>query len=872
MAQKKQATKKKSTAKKKAINNADSAVKKIVRWLWILTIVGLLSLIALFFFLSRTGIPSFELLENPESNLATEIYTNDGQVLGRYFVENRVKVDYNELSPNLINALISTEDERYHNHSGIDFRALARVMGKTILMGQNSAGGGSTITQQLAKLLFNRPPIRGGKLSRTFKLVSIKLKEWITAVRLEKSYTKEEIMAMYLNHFNFIHGAYGVKAASEIYFGKSQKEVDVNEAAMLVGLLKNPSLYDPKRFPDKAKARKEVVLSQMMNAGHIDKSTYDSLRVMDVDMSHFQRKTHSEGPAPYFRQELTKFAKELFARDEFKKSNGDKYNLYTDGLKIYTSIDLKIQQHAEEAVKVKMKEVQKRYWRSWRNIDPWKHDAEKDEVKRRQGELDKLVRSSDRFRIAQIKILEPTLTKLEKKYDGYHVKDFDILRMLSEDKKSGAIKLMVAKKLVSKKRWTLYKKIMASDDWALIKSKWSELLTKTEKAFKTKTKMKIFTYDNAKMEKDTTLTPLDSIRYLRMHMQTGLVAIEPSTGHVKAWVGGINHKYFQYDHVLSDRQVGSTFKPFVYATAITMQGISPCYKVDDVQYSIAPGEGNFGILEEWLPHNADSFSYERMTLFEGLRTSTNSVSVYLMKQLGDAEMVRKLVKNMGIDANVKRHDGEFRVPRQPSICLGSADLTAMEMTSAYCTFANNGVYNRPIFVTHIEDKHGKVIYRAIPEEERALPENANYVMVEMLRYAQGSQAAYRGIKSDIGGKTGTTNNYVDGWFIGITPNLVVGSWVGGEDRFIKFRSLLNGQGSRMARPNVFELIKRIEADKSLNWDTKARFNEPKGDIGIITDCDQYENLNYGIQPAEEDPFFDENDEVDGDEEEDDDFF
>ncbi len=847
-----------------------SVVKKLVRALWVLFFLVIIALILLFYGLSKSGIPGFDLLENPESNLATEIYTSDGKVLGRYYIENRVAVHYDDLSPHLSAALIATEDERYLKHSGIDFKALARVFTKTVLMGKSSSGGGSTISQQLAKLLFKRPQLSGNKIKRTIQLIKIKLKEWITAVRLERSYTKEEIIAMYLNHFNFIYGAYGVKAASDIYFGKDQKDLSIEDAAMLIGMLKNPSLYNPKRFPEKALKRREVVLYQMMQSDLIDEASYDSLRVLPLDMSKFRTQSHSKGPAPYFRQELTKYLNKLFAQDKYRKPDGSRYNQYTDGLKIYTTINMELQQHAEAAVMSQMAILQKRYWRVWKKLDPWTYDADSAEKLRRKRELQKLMRSSDRYIRLKASILDPILEQTKSQMeDNYMLKDFDIVRMLDEEKKSGTLRKLIARKLMSRKRAQLYKKLMKTEQWPAIKTAWNQLEKASEKEFKTKVKMRVFDYGAPGYEKDTVMTPLDSIRYHRMHMQTGMLSIDPQTGHIKSWVGGIYHPFFKYDHIESDRQVGSTFKPIVYATAITMQGISPCFKVEDQQYTISPGEGSFGILEEWRPGNAkEEFSHEKMTLYEGLKTSTNSISVFLMKQLGDAQMVRNLAKNMGIRSDVRRADGEYRVPRQPSICLGSADLTVMEMTSAYTTFANDGIHNKAIFVSKIEDKNGKVIFRAVPEEQRALPSNANYVMVDMLKYAQGPQAASRGIKSEFGGKTGTTNNYVDGWFIGITPNLVTGVWVGGEDRFIRFTTLFDGQGSRMARPIVHDFMKRIEADKNIDWDTNTRFVVPKGELGIIIDCEEYDSLHMDATPAEpeEDPFFDE-EQMDDDEEE-----
>ncbi|MEM9916672.1 MAG: transglycosylase domain-containing protein [Bacteroidota bacterium] len=827
--------------------------RKIVKWMWRLTLLGLVTIIGLFVFLSFQDLPSFEELESPKSNLASEVYAADGSVLGRYYVENRVPVTYEELSPHLVSAFIATEDERFYKHCGVDGEALARVFFKTFLMGNKSAGGASTITQQLAKMLFTKKP--GSGIERVVQ----KLKEWIIAVKLERSYTKEEIMSMYLNKFNFINGAYGIKAASEIYFSKTPDSLRVEEAATLVGMLKNPSLYNPLRRPERVRQRREVVLKQMQKNDLLSKAEYDSLRVLPMDMSSFQRKTHTDGLAPYFRMKLGEEIKRILAREGNQKSDGKRYDIYRDGLRIYTTLDPKIQAHAEAAVLEHMPNLQKRFDRVWKNKDPWTYEdptKEKEEIEVenevRQRTLKRLVRESDRYQAMRAKALNGLINEIAEEIDGFKLRDTDIERMLEEDSKKGAIARLVSQKIVGSNLAIKYRNVLRGDSWLRLKEAWENLQKRAQVVFKEPVKMKVFAY-NKQMEKDTVMSPLDSIKYHRHFLQLGSVAVDPVTGHVKAWVGGINHKYFQFDHVTTERQVGSTFKPFIYATAIAQQGISPCFEVLDLPYTIHTGEGNFQLLEDWTPNNANGeYSGNPFSLFKGLQYSKNTVSVYLMKQLGDAEPVRLLVNNMGLSSSARRSNGKYRIPKAPSICLGASDLTVLEMAGAYTTFANNGMYSKPIFITRIEDKDGRTIYQEIPEERVALHPNANYVMVEMLRSVmRQGLPGFSSIKSDMAGKTGTTNDYVDGWFMGLTPSLVVGTWVGGDDRWIRFLSLADGIGAKMARPYYAKLLRRLEDDKSINYDTKARFSHPGGDLGIVVDCELYKS-DRGEIPGSED--------------------
>ncbi len=815
--------------------------KKLVRWMWVLSILGILSTVGLFIYLSYQDLPTFEELENPKNNLASEVYASNNEVLGRYFYENRVQVSYDEISPFVEQALVSTEDERYYKHSGIDFPGLMRVAVKTVILRRKSAGGASTITQQLAKMLFTEKP--GSGLERVVQ----KFKEWIIAIKLERSYTKQEIMAMYLNKFSFLNGAYGIKAASEIYFDEPQDSLSIEQAATLVGMLKNPALFNPIRRPDTVRHRRMVVFSQMLKNNLLEKTEYDSLRKLPLDMSNFNRKTHADGLAPYFRMELRKELVRILNNKENFKSDGSKYNIYKDGLKIYTTLDPVIQEHAEQAVMEHMTRLQKTFNRHWKGKDPWTYrDPTKEleeldmEDESRKRMMKRIIRDTDRYKNLRKTYLTEILDKLGNEIDNYELKDHEIERIINEDKEKGVITKLVSRKMISNERATKYRKVLKSPNFAQLKGKWFELQSKVRTVFETPVEMKVFAY-NAKMEKDTVLSPLDSIKYHRNFLQVGSMAVDPVTGYVKAWVGGINHKYFQFDHVTSERQVGSTFKPFIYATAIDQVGISPCYVVDDLPYTIHKNEGNFNLLSDWTPQNADGkFSGQPFSLFKGLQWSKNTISVYLMKQLGDTRSVRSLVKGMGIDVDHKRGNGSLKIPKQPSICLGSSDLTVMEMTGAYTAFANNGIYNKPIFITKIEDRNGNLIYSEVIEDRVALHPNSNFVMIQMLKNVMNQGLpGFGGIKSEIAGKTGTTNDYVDGWFMGMSPDLVVGTWVGGDDRWVRFRTLNLGIGAKMARPIYAKLLKRLENDPEANYNVKARFAVPPGDIGIEMDCESY---------------------------------
>jgi len=513
-----------------------------------------------------------------------------------------------------------------------------------------------------------------------------------------------------------------------------------------------------------------------------------------------------------------------------------------------------------------MKGLQEKFNKHWANEDTWEfveidedekfpEKAKLKELAIRAKTMQRYIRRSERYEKMRGEYLGSLLSEMARKVKGLKTRDVDIERMLAEDKERGSLKRMRRRGAFSREMEADYKTALKTEEWKKIKGQWFKLQKAVEKAFNEPAKMRVFSYETESMEVDTTLTPIDSIKYLNNFLQMGSMAVDPVTGEVKMWVGGINHRWFQYDHVTSSRQVGSTFKPFIYATAIGLQGMSPCFQVLDQAYTLFPGESNFNLLDEWTPQNSDEkYSGERMTLKQGLKESKNTVSVYLMKQLGDTEPVRGLIHNMGIDSTTKYGNGRYRVPKQPSICLGATDLTVKEMTGAYTTFANNGVFTKPYFISKIEDRNGAVIYEAEPETRAAYNERHNYVMVEMLRYA-GGPSLY-GIKSDVGGKTGTTNSHVDGWYMGITPNLVVGTWVGGEDRWTRFRTIRMGQGGRLARPFFVNFMKAVEADEDIALDTKKRFTRPRGDIGIELDCGEFQQENEDDAPtAGDDDFY-----------------
>lgn len=827
--------------------------RKYIKRLWMLIALGITGFFAFFIILSFGDLPDTKELENPKSVLATEVLAIDGSVLGRFFIENRVKIPYDSLSKNVEMALLATEDERFYEHSGIDFRALGRVFVKTVIQGDKSGGGGSTITQQLAKLLFT------DNVSRNlFDRAMQKFREWIISIQLERKYTKGEIMAMYLNKFDFLNDGDGIQAASEVYFGKPQNELNVEEAAMIVGMLKNPSLFNPvsqlKWKRDTTVKRREVVMSQMVRKGFLTKVEYDSLRQIPYDGSTFKTTTHNDGTAQYFRGELAKEVQRILNKDQYRKPDGTKYNIYRDGLKIYTTIDPIIQKHMESAMVSHMKNLQSRFNKHWKykRQSPWDFRTEETTdvaMKARQSKRNRMVQESGRYQRMRNSMMADVTAAVEKENEGALLRPVDIRRMLQEEQTGKELERLLKKEYISKKMVKNYKATMKSDSWAAYKKQHEAFLEASEKAFNTPVEMKVFTYENSSFIKDTIMSPMDSLLYHHNFLQIGSLAVDPKTGYVQGWLGGINYRYFKYDHVTSDRQVGSTFKPFVYAAAIDNLSISPCMEVYDRAQTIFPDEGQFGLLEPWTPANSDDeYSGEKISLKDGLKQSLNTVSVNLMKRLGNVDLVLNLTRQLGIN--------EDKIPRSPSICLGASDLSVMDMAGAYTAFANRGMYTKPIYLLKIEDANGKVIYTDQSIPQQALSENKNYVMVDMLRYAAEDVVKYQHkVSTPLGGKTGTTNDFTDGWFMGITPNLIIGTWVGGDDRWIRFTSIVDGQGARMARPFFGEVLRLIEQDSMPGFGPDVEFNIPQGDIGIELDCDVYKLINEGAPNNE----FDEED-------------
>ncbi|GAB4133990.1 MAG: transglycosylase domain-containing protein [Bacteroidia bacterium] len=732
-----------------------STFSKWIRIFWILLLTPVLSFAALIIGVALfTDLPEVEELQNPESNLATVVYSSDGRELGRFYAENRVNVHFQEIDKDVINALVATEDERYYNHSGIDARSLARVLVKTVGGGDRSSGGGSTITQQLAKMQFHQDEAeKASFIQRFFQ----KLKEWIIAVKLERLYTKEEIIALYLNKFDFNYNAVGIKSAAKVYFSTSQDSLKIEEAAMLVGMCQNPSKWNPVRFPEKAVTRRNIVLGQMMKAGLITEAQFDSLKKIPVK-TKFSPESHNEGTAMYFREYLRdNFLKKWCS--ENLKPNGKPYDLYRDGLKIYTTIDTRMQRYAEQAVEEHMKDL--------------------------QGKFDQ------------------SLKKKKNAPFSWRVKPEEIKTILNSAKKRS-------------ERYRKMKKGGASDE-------------EIDKAFNTPVQMTVFTWNG---EKDTTMTPMDSIRYYKSFLQTGFMAMEPQTGYIRAWVGGINFRHFKYDHVKEGRrQVGSTFKPFVYAMAI-QEGWSPCDQVPNVRTCIPTPSG------DWCPDNSDNkLDGQMLTLKKALANSVNYVTAHIMKQFG-APAVVKFAKTVGITSPLDP---------VPSLCLGTADISVFEMVGANSTFANKGTYIEPTFITRIEDKNGKVLMEYIPHMAEALSEEKAYLMTSLMKgvadYGTGVRLRYKyKLTNPIAGKTGTTQNNSDGWFIGLTPDLVAGAWVGGEDRSVHFDNTSEGQGASMALPIWALFFQKVYADKTIKI-SKGDFEKPKSLKNLDLDCSKYDNDN-----------------------------
>jgi penicillin-binding protein 1A len=714
--------------------------------------------IFLFFLFASWGLfgkmPSFEDLENPNSNLATEIISSDGVTLGKFYNENRTAVKYKDLPKSLVDALVSTEDERFYEHSGIDAR---RTFGAAAKLGSN--GGASTITQQLAKLLFH------GEGSRflPFRVIQ-KAKEWIIAVRLERQYTKNEIIALYFNQVDFVNGAVGIRSAAKVYFNKEPRDLKVEESALLVGMLTNPSLFNPVRRPEKALKRRNVVLGQLVRNKHLEESAKKILERKPIVLD-FHPESHLDGTATYFREYLRDFMKNWIK--ENKRPDGEEYDIYGDGLKIYVTLDSKIQEHAEEAVQAHMKNLQEEFF----------------------------IQQKENKNAPFVNITEQETDKI------------------------------INQAIKNSERWRILKAEDKTDE---------EIIA----SFSRKTKMTVFTW---KGDRDTIMTPLDSIRYYKHFLQAGLMSMEPQTGQIKAWVGGINYKYFQYDHVgQGARQVGSTFKPFVYATAIEQLGMSPCDTLLDSPFMIRKGRHH--VTEDWEPRNSDQKYRGMMTLKRALANSVNIISAKLIDKTGP-EAVVELTKKLGVSSEI---------PVQPSIALGAVDITVQDMVAAYSTFANQGVYIKPQFISRIEDKNGAVIFEPVPESHDVLSKDVSFAVIkllegvteggsgERLRTEGGGSGDNRWtgypyvFKNPIAGKTGTSQNQSDGWFIGMVPNLVTGVWVGCEDRSAHFKSITYGQGATAALPIWGYFMEKCYEDPDLLI-SKDEFQRPEN-FSIKVDC------------------------------------
>ncbi|MAQ74749.1 MAG: penicillin-binding protein [Aquimarina sp.] len=764
-------TSSKSTTKNK--NSESINVLKYIKWFWILFATGIF-LVVFVFLLASWGafgeMPTFEELENPKNDLATQIISSDGVQIGTFFKENRTPVLFDDLPDHLVEALIATEDARYYEHSGIDARGTLRAVA---FLGKR--GGASTVTQQLARQLFV-----GVRSSNIFEAITQKIKEWVIATRLERQYTKEEIIAMYLNKYDFVNQAIGIGSASRIYFNRANpKGLKIEEAAVLVGMLQNASLYNPRRRPELVENRRNTVLAQMAKYGYLSEKQKDSLQAIPLKLD-YNPEDHDDGIATYFRQYVrewvTNWAKEN-PKGKNEEGEDEYYDIYSDGLKINVTIDSRMQKYAEEAVREHISNLQKEFFKQEKGnkTSPFR-DISKEEKERI---IKRAMRNSDRYDIL--------------KREG-----------LSDDE------------------------IYAS--------------------FDKKTEMKVFSWDGG--YKDTIMTPRDSILYHKAYLRSGLMSMEPQTGYVKAWVGGVDYKFFKYDHVNQGaRQVGSTFKPFVYATAIDQLKLSPCDTLPIAQVTIPAGK--HGVTEDWTPKNSENDYAGYLSLKDALAQSVNTISARLMDRIGPETIIR-LAKKAGITSDI-----------QPvaSIALGSVDLKLSEMVGAYSTFANQGIYTKPVTITSIQDSNGTILYQFVPETRDVISKEAAFVTINLLegvtqsgsgrRLRTGPRDRYDFknvitgypylFENPIAGKTGTTQNQSDGWFMGIVPNLCTGVWVGGEQRSIHFKSTQYGQGATMALPVWALYMKKCYADKELKV-SKDAFEVPET-LTIQINCADYKKTD-----------------------------
>lgn len=740
--------------------------KKYIQLMWYLFFAGTLTLGLLFVgaaFEWYGPMPDLQELENPKTNLATQIISSDGEILGKYYLDdNRTPITYEELPQNMVQALIATEDERFYDHAGIDWKGTLRAF--TYL---GKRGGASTITQQLARQIFV-----GIRSRNKFKAVLQKAQEWVIAVQLEQRYTKNEILSLYLNKYDFGYQADGVRSAAKIFFNKTPLTLNIEESATLVGMLKNSSLYNPIRRPERVKVRRNIVFQQMLRNELISIEEKDSLSQLPIRIK-YTPESHREGLATYFRAYLKEFMDNWIANNP--KSDGNRHSLYRDGLRIFTTIDSKMQAIGEAAVDEHMKNLQKEFFKqNTKKINPTAPFLEL-----REGEIDTLI--------------ERTAYRTE--------------------------------------RWRKMK---------LAGTEEAEILA----SFYQKTPMRIFTWNG---ERDTIMTPIDSIRYYKHFLRASLMSMEPQSGHIKAWVGGFNYKHFQYDQVKQGRrQIGSTFKPFLYATAIDQLKLSPCDSLPDALYCIEPMK--HGNMKAWCPKNSGNKYGRTRTLKNALANSINTVSARIMDLVGPRPVIN-LARKMGITSSL---------PAVPSIALGTPDISLFEMVGAYSTFVNQGIYVKPVVITRIEDKNGRALYEVVPETQDVLSQEAAYVTVNLLqgvtKAGSGARLRHAGLEktnyvyenvitgypyvfeNQIAGKTGTTQNQSDGWFMGMVPNLATGVWVGGEDRAIHFKEIAFGQGATMALPIWAVYMKNL-------------YKNP--DLGIsIQDFEAPENLSITIECKE----------------------
>ena len=739
--------------------------RREIKLFWYLFFFGLLSLVGVFVaagFGLLGKMPEFRQLENPKTNLATQIFSSDNKILGKfYYNENRTPLNYEEIPKDLIDALIATEDERFYSHSGIDLRSTMRAI---VYLGEK--GGASTVSQQLARQLFT-----GVRSRNTLDAVIQKIKEWVIAIQLERRYSKKEIITMYLNLYDFNYNADGLRSAANIYFSKEPSDLLLEESAMLVGMLKNSSLYNPIRRPSLVISRRNIVFQQMLRNETLTQKEVDSLQQLPLEIQ-FNPQSHREGLATYFRAFLRQFM--LNWIEENPKPDGEKYNLYLDGLTIYTTLDSRMQTYAENAVKEHMSNLQDAFFEQ--NTPKWNPTA-------------------------------PFLDLTEKE-----------------------IERLIEQAMRRSERWRKMKLTAKTED-------------DIKASFEEKTAMKIFSW---KGEIDTVMRPIDSIRHYKHFLRSGMMSMDPQTGHVKAWVGGINYKHFQFDHVYQGkRQIGSTFKPFVYASAIDQLKLSPCDSLPDGFYCVESRK--FGAHEAWCPKNSGDRYTGKRTLKNALANSVNTISARLIDKVGPGP-VSKLANDLGISS---------KIPNVPSIALGTADLSVYEMVAAYGSFANQGIYVKPVMVSRIEDKNGTVLFETAPKTRDVLSAESAYVTLKLLEgvteSGSGIRLRHRGAEENnpyfgsvvtgypyefqnpIAGKTGTTQNQSDGWFIGMVPNLVTGVWVGGEDRATHFNSIAYGQGATMALPIWALYMKKLYEDSTLEISLDS-FPTPK-EVGIPIDCD-----------------------------------